>query len=445
MEFVVSIILFVINLFVFKFALSQRDGTIINPFVLFYYPLQAITALVILMIDVDYSINLVGFSIKLRDTIFPYMLGSTCAVFGIFCGMQALNIVYRNKADLPLTQKCMLICFNQNVDVLAFLLGILSLFNIIAVFFSFYIINVVFLTFSFVPIIVGLIWFRMSRPMQLFWGLILVVGLLFHSVQGSRGYALMPILLFAIGYYISMKTFHPEILGRRRIIAILFLLIVFPFLSKVQDFRDNRGRGLEVSAETVLDLISFMGDDSESQETSGLKGSLGRMLNEPNFTIPYTCPSPIPYRGSDAMLDELKTIYVLNGAEGAEIYLKKRAYLNYGVGALSRYGYYITDKTSTGLSMFADGYSRFGYFGVFFYSAVFAFVLGFIEKFALNLWNKNVMLSILFYFFILRLGLFSYGSTYYSFFKIVLFRSVLLFLIGYLIYRICNANFLQKR
>lgn len=441
MEIFLGLLIIIFSLFILRCAIYQRDSTIINVFYIFWYLFQVFIALVILFFDADYTIDLVDISVNLKDTILPYLECCFFAIIGIYIGMRIQNVLYKTRIQYSLTEKCYLICQWERINTFSLLLGVFFAFSIISIFLQLYFVNVLFLTFSFLPIIVGFVWCKLKHVNKRFWLILLVINFLFHAVQGSRGYALLPIVFFAVGYYISIKVYYPERLGKLIAISLIACIITLPFFSKMQDFRDVKGRGMDVSIESISEFVSFFTNDVENyNKHAGIKGSLGRLLQNPNFTIPFMCPNSISYRGSDSILDEIKSIFVLHGADGAELYRAQRASLNYGVGALSKYGYKITEETSTGLTLLADGYSRFGYKGVFIYSIFVSILLGFLEKFSINLWERNRIVSLLFYFYVLRMGILSFGTTYYAFMKAILFKGFLVLIFAVICYNLTKTE-----
>lgn len=441
MEIFWGLLIIVFSIFVLRYAIYQRDSTILNVFYIFWYLFQVVIALVILLFDADYTIDLVDISVNLKDTILPYLKCCFFAIIGIYIGMRILNVLYKTRIQYSLTQKCYLICQWEQINTFSLLLGVFFAFSIISIFLQLYFINVLFLTFSFLPIIIGFVWCRLRVTNKNFWLILLLTNFLFHAVQGSRGYALLPIVYFVIGYYISIKVFYPEHLGKLRRFLLIITIITLPIFSKIQDFRDVKGRGMDVSIESISEFVTFFTSDVENYDKhAGIKGSLGRLLHNPNFTIPLMCPNSISYRGGEAILDEIKSIFILHGADGAELYRAQRAFLNYGVGALSKYGYKITEETSTGLTLLADGYSRFGYKGIFIYSIFFSILLGFLEKLSINLWERNTIVSLLFYFYILKGGILSFGTTYYAFMKAILFKGFLVLIFAVICYNLTKTE-----
>lgn len=151
------------------------------------------------------------------------------------------------------------------------------------------------------------------------------------------------------------------------------------------------------------------------------------MLIGANVAVPAMTPKNVPYRGSNYMSDEIKSIFVRQGEEGAKKILENRAEMGYGLGVATKYDFYVTEESSVEWPLFADGFSRFGYIGLFIYSFLFAFFLASLEKFTIRLHFKYMLISFLVMLFISYNGVLSYMFSYYDFIKLLIFR--LLFLI----------------
>ena len=151
MQILAALIIFIFDVALFKRIVSSRDGSGLNVFFSFYYIFQMFIAMLILAIDFDFTIDLVGYSAKLRETFLPYAIGSLYAVFGIFFGIKILNSFYQTRDSFSLIQRGQLLCLSVNINLLSVLLSLFFCFDIITVFFPFYLVNVVFATFSFCP------------------------------------------------------------------------------------------------------------------------------------------------------------------------------------------------------------------------------------------------------------------------------------------------------
>lgn len=297
-----------------------------------------------------------------------------------------------------------------------------------------YLLSVLYLTFNFITITVGLVFQELKKTNQRLWIISLTLFCILNMVRGSRGVALYPVVFFVIGYVLSVKDKRK--IRKTILMSALFLYPLFSIMSAAQGFREEFGRGIEITKENVGTFFDFLiSSDEYSSSTDIVSNSLGRFLNHSDFAVIHLSPDPIGFREFEQMNEELLSIVSLSGgSENIDAFNEARSGLKYGVGVLTSYGFYITDKTSTGLGLLADSYSRFGMLGIAIYFLLFSLLCYYLECKSAALIYKKPILSICLTSFLFYNICFCYGNSYYVLLKIILFRGLLLyFVISYLI------------
>lgn len=427
---VISIVVIIFLLMIWMLVKSFKKISIsfLNVFYIAFYTFQLLVAIVLVALYPEYTL---GNGVVLKDAIFKFSISLFLASLGIFVVVS--NTKYRYY--IPLSDKLQVLFKVYSLNSISFLFAILFSFSLISSIYSSYVIAVFTLTFSFVSILIGFIYNRLNFLNRALWVFLLCVNLLFHTMQGSRGSAVFPILFMVAGYLMSIS--YNKTLFRKQIIKFTILLIVFfPFFSFVADFRTNVGRGLDVSRETFEVMLDFAQNDHIMDEESSVRNSLGRTLIAANVVTPYMSPSNVPYRGFYGMKDELLSIFSLAGDEGNSM----RADIGYGTGVAINYGFIVNDATSVEWPILADAFSRFGYLGVFFYSFLFAMLCGYMERRCNKSYKKYPLIASCSYFFLIYNGVLSYMYPYYSFLKLFIFRFPLM-----LILILILNNFFKKR
>lgn len=424
----VAVLVFFLMTFMMIKSFKKISVTFLNVFYIGFYSIQLLVAIILIALYPDYTL---GNGVLLKDAIPYFSISLFVASLGIFIVINNTKFLYH----VPLRHKLQVLyrCFSLNR--LSFLFAVLFSFSLISSLYTSYVIAVFSLTFSFVTILIGFIYNRLTFFNRALWILILGINLLFHSMQGSRGSAVFPILFMIAGYLMSIS--HKKNIFKKKIIVFSFILLIFfPFFSFVADFRTNVGRGLDVSIETFQTMLDFAKNGQSVDEESSVRNSLGRTLIAANVVTPYMTPSKVPYRGFYGMKNEVMSVISLAGDEGNSM----RADIGYGTGIAINYGFVVNDATSVEWPILADAFSRFGYLGVLFYSLLFALLCRYLERLCNKSYNKYPLLVSCSYFFLIYNGVLSYMYPYYYFLKLFIFRFPLM-----LILILFFNNFLKKR
>lgn len=430
MDIIITLICILICVRLFKSTQRLSNGEFLNLFYIGYYIVQLIIALVLVLIDPYFSIGDYA-TYRIKDLLTMFSIAIIVACIAINLAQRLCNRTVVSKNVSYDDQISFLNSFAYPNRV-AFVFLILFLFSILSCFNLGYLFQVAALSFSFTPIIVGLIWRKLNTANRCLWCVFLFINFVFHTMQGGRGNALFPIVFLIIGYVLSIKT--NKILFKKRIVVFAVIgVIIMPFLSFTAMFRENMGRGLDVNTQTLNLLLDYGGDylvgNIKEEEGHGVSRSIGRILIGANIVVPSLVPSTIPYRGTEAMGDEFFSIFKLGGAGGNESSLSARDQLKYGTGVANNYGFRVNEYTSVEWPVFADGYSRFGIVGLWVYSFLFAYLLSYLEKRGKSLYSSNAFLATVVTFFFLYNGSLSYMYSYASFLKLLIFRLVFVVII----------------
>lgn len=412
----------------FRYALKRnlRQGTYLNIFYLSYYIFQGVLSCLIFYLDKDFLLANTNsrVSIPLRDSILPYCIGTLLAIIGILIGMIISNKISWNNNKMQWYERIIVLEQMYNINRFSLFLTIGFSFSILVSLIPSYLISAISLTFAFSPLMVGVIWSSLTHGARTVWKFVLFITFLFHTLQGSRGLAIFPLAAFAIGYLFSISCNRTKLKKTIRIYVVI-ILISIPFLSFVQTYREIFGRGNEISLQTFTEMLNFAATNQTSDNEKNIYASYGRLLNHTNNVVVVMTPSIVPFRGFDAMEEEIASIFKILGQDNAQEFRKERSELGYSTGVATRYGFRVTEETSVEFGMFADAYSRFGYLGIFIYSLIFAIILALMEKWCFNHSFNSPLLSTVLLIFLLYNGALNYMYSYYSFFKIILIRGAM--------------------
>lgn len=426
--YIAVIVVILIELLLLRYVLKKqkRQGAYLNIFYIFYYIFQGILCCLIMFLDKDFVLANTNSSIEIpiKMSLLPYCIGTLLAIVGIIVGIVISNHIYKNKNDILWSDRVRLLVSGYYINQICVFLALGFSFSILVSIVPSYLISAISLTFAFSPLFVGIMWMALGANTKLIWKFVLFVTFLFHTLQGSRGLAVFPLVAFAVGYIFSISNNKAKLKRIIKMYAVIGIISI-PFLGFVQDYRENFGRGKEISMETFYEMLSFMGTDNQKKNDDGIYASYGRLLNHTNNVVLVMTPYMVPYRGFDAMDQEIASIFHVLGADESVEFRKGRSDLGYSTGVATRYGFRVNEATSVEFGMFADAYSRFGYLGIFIYSILFAIVLALMEKWCCNHMAKNSLLAMMLLTFLLYNGALNYMYSYYSFFKIVLIRGML--------------------
>lgn len=441
-DYIYIYVILAVELLLLQFCLKRnfRQGTVLNVFYLFYYIFQGVLSCIILYLDRDFLLANSNnyFVIPIKDSILPYCKGTLIAIVGIIIGMGLSNLVYTNKNKSSWTQIVQSLYNYYDVNRFCIYLSLVFSFSILVSLMPSYIVSALSLTFAFSPLFIGIVWTGLNKATKNIWKCMLFVVFIFHTLQGSRGLAIFPIVAFLVGYLFSISSSKKKLKKVLRIYIVLGIISV-PFLGFVQDYREYFGRGNEISVQTFTNMLNFVSGDNSAGKSKNedIYASYGRLLNHTNNVVVVMTPSIVPYRGIEAMDQEIASIFSILGENDAQKFREIRADIGYSTGVATRYGFRVTETTSVEFGMFADAFSRFGYLGVFFYSIIFALILAIMEKWCYNHIFKSPLLSITLVSFLIYNGALNYMYSYYSFFKIVLVRGGFVILCMLFIEKFC--------
>lgn len=392
-------------------------------FLYIYYIIQILLSLLITAIDPDFLVP--GHpirTIRISDVALKYaFIVSILGIF-IYVGVYVVNSFSQNRC-IGFYERFIQISDTYYLNFLSKVMAVIFSLTILVAFIPSlpYVLRVVSLSFSFITLFIG-IFYHLIDNRKLWIGLLLF-NFIVQNVQGSRGIALIPIVLFIFGYLVSIyKTRY----FRKKVV--LFCLLVIPLTSlfgAIASFREMYGRGIDVNTKNISKMVKYVfSDDSEEKDTDNFLYGLSRLINHGDFAVIGLTPKPIPYREGDSFVEEIEFIFTLQGENGNKAYRMQRGSLNYGSGTLSKYGFSINEKTSTGLGLLGDSYSRFGILGVMIYFFAISVFLTLIEyKLSYFYRKKNKILSYLIFIFFLYTSLYTlYGNSYFLLLKKFLFN-----------------------
>jgi hypothetical protein len=412
-------------------TLSKLIPNFYSPLLLFsYYVFEFFILNVLNIIDIHSNLlyNL-DYEIHYNDLILPYagiLLFLGCLFLALFFILK--HCFGDSGKFISIDQRVKNIGSSMNPNRLLGLLALFFSLNVVSAFDLIYLIQVLSLSFAFSPIIFGLLFDLANNRSKIVWFSLMTTNLIFHIVQGSRGIAVMPILLFIVGYLIQMNN------TKRKIrLFIILILIGYPVLAvfgKISDYRQIFGRGLEVSVENFSYLADFLisGDSYEIIESSAPEG-LVRLLNHADMAVISLTPDIIDYRGGDYIFDEIQNAILLNGSsERASSFYSG----HYGNSVALKYGYSVNESTSVEFSLLADAYSRAGLLGIIIYYSFFTLILFSLERMTASaIFGNNVIALILLMFILISAinGLYAY--TIWEFLKVVIFRGAFIIILLY--------------
>ena len=363
MDILITIFLLIINC---KIAISISRSypyLYLARFLFIYYVIEIVIGLIVVACDYNFILPVIhSASIPVREILPKW--SAVVLIAGLFIKMGIYVACHRK-------QHCEEFKFISRYNEASKDVSIQSITNIFAVIFTLsvlfpfvpqfpYALRIITLSFDFIPLFVGLFYSQLNRSGKILWLALLFVNMAANIIQASRGLAVIPIALFMMGYLVSisnMPSFKKQIF--------IILVVSVPFLSffgKIQNFREEFGRGNSVSIENTALLLNYLKNNSSSNNVSlkeNITDGLGRFINVGDFAIVYMTPSKIPYRGFVQMGDEIKSIVTLYGSEGSAKFRETRGNLKYGSGVLSAYGFSVNEKTSVGMGLLGDAFSIF--------------------------------------------------------------------------------------
>lgn len=436
MDILITIFLLIINC---KIAISISRSypyLYLARFLFIYYVIEIVIGLIVVACDYNFILPVIhSASIPVREILPKW--SAVVLIAGLFIKMGIYVACHRK-------QHCEEFKFISRYNEASKDVSIQSITNIFAVIFTLsvlfpfvpqfpYALRIITLSFDFIPLFVGLFYSQLNRSGKILWLALLFVNMAANIIQASRGLAVIPIALFMMGYLVSisnMPSFKKQIF--------IILVVSVPFLSffgKIQNFREEFGRGNSVSIENTALLLNYLKNNSSSNNVSlkeNITDGLGRFINVGDFAIVYMTPSKIPYRGFVQMGDEIKSIVTLYGSEGSAKFRETRGNLKYGSGVLSAYGFSVNEKTSVGMGLLGDAFSRFGFCGVSVYLFLMAFIITKMELYICSKYHS--VFGIILFLFLSYTFLYTiYGNSYYAFLKKIIFNGTLVFIVSKLV------------
>ena len=407
----------------YKFLQNMRGYRTI-PIICFvytiYYMSQVFIGSLLYVTDPGFTMSNT-YNTSIEDSLLPLSIAVICAILGLYLGVKISKI--ENKNTVSLTNLLKAVVAQYDIDAILLVLLFLFSCSILRTLNAGYIVNLIANTFTFATIIVGFFWNRMSRFLKVIWIVALTITFIFHIIQGSRGYALYPIIFLLVGKLLTIANDRNKLIKRISIYTVIFVVFL-PLFSRVQDYRLVMGRGLDVSTESFNSMVDFLFSERSysTEKESGLSKSLSRFVIETNFATVALSPSSIPHVGGAGMNQELASIVTLVGSSNVENYRMNRADMPYGHGIAARYGFNITELNSVEFPLLADSYARFGYLGVLIYSLLFAYIMCKLEVFTKKLNGRFLLLGLMLFTLLIYNGALGYGSSYAPVFKALLFR-----------------------
>jgi len=260
-----------------------------------------------------------------------------------------------------------------------------------------YFVQTLSLFFDFFPLLVGLVYNRIRKSIRLLFFIIIILNFVIHIVQSSRGTAIVPVGLFALGYFTQTRLK----LNYTHIIFIIILIPIFITFNKVESYRKIYGRGLEVNAKNVNTLWNYLITPGNIVNVKSDFGTpFGRLINHPNLAVFYLSPHYIKYRETQTIKDEFLTSFSIQGPdrERKKVFDKMKGNESFGNGVLNRYGYSVSASSSWELSILADGYSRGGIGVMSLYIFITIIFLLNIEIFLQKRFNESALWQLLLFF-----------------------------------------------
>jgi hypothetical protein len=308
-----------------------------------------------------------------------------------------------------------------------------------------YFVQTFILFFDFFPLLAGLAISRLHKSNRTLFIAALMLNFVIHIVQGSRGSAIVPFGLFALGYFIQSRFK----LQYTQIILIIILIPIFLTFNKVESYRKIYGRGLEISTQNINNLWNYLikpGNNTNVKSDFGTP--IGRFINHPNLAVFYLSPQYVEFRQAQTLKDEFVASFSIQGPSEirAKEFGKMKENARFGNGVLNKYGYSVSARSSWELSVLADGYSRggFGFMSIYIFIAI-TFLLK-IEIFLQKRFTESALWQLLLFYLYFSSVFIFYPYPLMMAIKTVLYRGLLfsiLFLALLIIKRILSRKTLS--
>ena len=233
------------------------------------------------------------------------------------------------------------------------------------------------------PAFAGFFFNRFRKP-----GILFLLGwiLILPSIMttGNRGFLFIPLGLFFIGVFLSSTL-------KSKVILIFLSILIFPFVLFLMAIIEAVRYNIRFDGGGLIDMLNLVLDFVSSLELDSMKiifsTGLERLIQWSNFVAPAVIPNENPYKYFNGFIDEL--IYIF-GFSGFNLDNQSRAIeiadSDYFYGSARYIGYQVVHGYTVPYPGIAEGWTRFGWFGVFINYSMFSFLIikfsdFFIERF----------------------------------------------------------------
>ena len=174
----------------------------------------------------------------------------------------------------------------------------------------FYFARILISTITFVPFFVGYSAFRFKRA-TLFWLGILAFELAASFITGTRGAAFFPIIYFMLGFVFGLPSWS----ARMRWGVVLapmsiFLLAAGVYIGAVRDVAGRTDLKKALSGQSMLEAKDDISVASNIDFTGGVGyKAFRRLTNWAGYAVPSMTPDPVPYRGFEDFIYEVKATF----------------------------------------------------------------------------------------------------------------------------------------
>lgn len=265
---------------------------------------------------------------------------------------------------------------------------------------------------AFTPFLAGL-YFGRSILVRYVWLVVLVLGLIFSMLTGSRGYAFWPLLMYALGFLVQLRP------GRQRVLGWSLFALSLPFgifmIGFIQQLRSEMGRKPLLETEisevasyipTALKNTLSRGDEIYliDEETGGSIG-FSRMVDWTLLFAPNMTPNPAEYRGYGDFHQELLSMLSFGGSDLrssiGKFYSSFMYARNYGFNVYGEADEQGLQKSHTvPFSVIADSWSRWGLISSIIQVAVLMVFLVVAEGFVRKLFRRQPEIMVMLFFFL---------------------------------------------
>jgi hypothetical protein len=222
------------------------------------------------------------------------------------------------------------------------------------------------------PAFAGFFFNRFRKP-----GILFLLGwiLMLPSITtiGNRGFLFIPLGLFFIGIFLSSRL-------KSKIILIFLNILIFPFVLFLMAVIEAVRYNIRFDGGGLIDMLNLVADFVSTLELDSMKiifsTGLERLIQWSNFVAPAVIPNENPYKFFNGFIDELFVIFGFNGlnfdnqSRAIEI-----ADSDFFYGSAKYIGYQVVHGFTVPYPGIAEGWTRFGWFGVLFYYSIFSMII----------------------------------------------------------------------